>query len=91
MREREMEDQDPATAAFARLEGEVALMRRAVEQVAAEKADIHIPDYSNTLGELSKHLGSAAQTLKVIVAKPAMELTARGCGGAHRPGRPAGA
>ncbi len=75
MREQEMEDQDPATAAFTRLEGEVALMRRAVEQLAAERADIHIPDYSNTLGELSKHLGSAAQTLKVIVAKPAMELT----------------
>jgi hypothetical protein len=75
MREQEIADQDPATAAFARLEGEVALMRRAVEQLAAERADIHIPDYNNTLGELSKHIGSAAQTLKVIVGKPAMELT----------------
>ena len=75
MRKQEMEDQDPATAAFARLEGEVALMRRAVEQLAAERADIHIPDYSDTLGELSKHLGAAERTLRTIVAKPAMELT----------------
>lgn len=75
MRNQEMEDQDPATAAFARLEGEVALMRRAVEQLAAERADIHIPDYSDTLGELSKHLGAAERTLRTIVAKPAMELT----------------
>ena len=75
MRKQGMEDQDPATAAFARLEGEVALMRRAVEQLAAERADIHIPDYSNTLGELSKHLGAAERTLRTIVAKPAMELT----------------
>ncbi|GGJ38670.1 MULTISPECIES: DUF6118 family protein [Alphaproteobacteria] len=75
MREQEMEYQDPATTAFARLEGEVALMRRAVEQLAAERADIHIPDYTDTLGELSKHLGAAERTLRTIVAKPAMELT----------------
>ena len=75
MRNHEMEDQDSATAAFARLEGEVALMRRAVEQLAAERADIHIPDYSDTLGELSKHLGAAERTLRTIAAKPAMELT----------------
>ena len=35
---------DPAAEAFARLEGELALMRRAVQHLAAERADIVIPD-----------------------------------------------
>lgn len=59
---------DPATQAFARLEGEMALVRRAVEHLATEKAEIAIPDYTMTLGEM-------AQTLAAIAAKPAMELT----------------
>jgi hypothetical protein len=71
----ELESEDAAVAAFTRLEGEVALMRRAVQQLAAEKAEIHIPDYSTTLGELSKSLESAEQTLREIADKPAMELT----------------
>lgn len=75
MNDNELESEDPAAAAFARLEGEVALMRRATEKLAAEKAEIRIPDYSLTLGELSKHLGAAERTLKAIAAKPAMELT----------------
>ncbi len=70
-----LEPEDPAAAAFARLEGEVALVRRAVQQLAAEKSEIRIPDYTDTLGELSKHLGAAERTLRTIVAKPAMELT----------------
>ena len=69
------EQEDPATAAFKRLEGEVALMRRAVQQLAAEKAEIHVPDYSITLAELSKSAESADEALREIAAKPAMELT----------------
>lgn len=75
LNDNELESEDPAAAAFARLEGEVALVRRAVQQLAAEKSEIRIPDYTDTLGELSKHLGAAERTLKTIVAKPAMELT----------------
>lgn len=75
MQDDEPEIDEPAAAAFARLEGEVALMRRATEKLAAEKADIRIPDYSTTLGELSKHLGAVERTLTFIAAKPAMELT----------------
>lgn len=70
-----MEERDPAAEAFSRLEGEIALMRRAAEQMAAEKANITIPDYSATLGEMSQRLNSAAQTLQTIVGKPAMDLT----------------
>lgn len=75
MNDDERVSEDPATKAFTRLEGEVALVRRAVQQLAAEKSEIRIPDYTDTLGELSKHLGAAERTLRAIVAKPAMELT----------------
>lgn len=70
-----MDERDPAAEAFSRLEGEIALMRRAAEQLAAEKASITIPDYSTTLGEMSQRLNSAVQTLQTIVGKPAMDLT----------------
>ena len=61
-------DPDPATRAFNRLEGEMAMMRRAVEHLATEKAEFDIPDYSNTLGEM-------AQRLVSIEDKPAMTIT----------------
>ncbi|KRC08024.1 hypothetical protein ASE06_16345 [Sphingopyxis sp. Root214] len=66
---------DPAAAAFSRLEGEIALMRRAVENLATEKANIDIPDYNSTLGEMAQHLNTATKTLADIAAKPAMEMT----------------
>ena len=65
---------DPATLAFARLEGEMALMRRAVEHLAAEKAEIVIPDYSKTLGEMAKRLAAVAQGFNTIADQPAMRL-----------------
>jgi len=71
------EDSDPAAEAFSRLEHEMALMRRAVAHLAAEKADITIPDYTQTLGEMSHYLNQAQQELKTIAAKPAMTLTPR--------------
>lgn len=70
-----IEPMDPATAAFSRLEGEIALMRRAVENLATEKANIDIPDYNPTLSEMAQHLDTATKTLAVIAAKPAMEMT----------------
>lgn len=73
--DRVSDEADPATEAFSRLEGQMALMRRAVEHLAAEKADITIPDYTATLGEMSQRLSSAQQTLSSIASTPAMELT----------------
>lgn len=67
--------QDPAAAAFTRLEGEIALMRRAVENLSIEKANIDIPDYSDTLGEMAESLAAVADTLDTIAAKPAMGMT----------------
>lgn len=69
---------DPAAEAFARLEGEMALMRRAVEHLAAERADIIIPDYGATLGEMAMRLGAVAQSLTAIADKPAMQFTPKG-------------
>ena len=59
---------DPATQAFTRLEGEMAMMRRAVEHLATEKSEIDIPDYSKTLGEM-------ANRLVAIERQPAMQMT----------------
>ena len=67
--------QDLAVAAFTRLEGEVALIRRAVENLATEKANVDIPDYSATLGEMAQHIDAATKALRTIAAKPAMEMT----------------
>jgi len=69
------EDDDPAAEAFSRLEREMALMRRAVEHLAAEKADITIPDYTITLGEMAQYLNQAQQELKAIAARPTLKLT----------------
>lgn len=68
-------DIDPAAAAFTRLEEEMALMRRAVQQLAAERADIVIPDYDPTLKEMVKQLGAVGGYLKGMTAHPAMQLT----------------
>jgi len=61
------EPNDAATA-FAKLTGEVALLRRAIEQLSTEKAEIDGPDYSITLGEMAQRLGA-------IESKPAMTMT----------------
>lgn len=68
-------ENDPAAEAFARIEGEMALVRRAVEHLAAERADIIIPDYGTTLGEMAGRLGEMAQLLAAIAGKPAMQMT----------------
>lgn len=76
--DRATSETDPAAEAFSRLEGEMALVRRAVEHLAAEKSDITIPDYTATLGEISQRMARTHQTLSAIADKPAMELTPKG-------------
>lgn len=68
-------DSDPAAEAFARLEGEMALMRRAVQHLAAERADIIIPDYGATLTAMTKQLAAVSESLDDIAEHPAMQLT----------------
>jgi ElaB/YqjD/DUF883 family membrane-anchored ribosome-binding protein len=68
-------ESDPAAEAFARLEGEMALVRRAVQHLAAERADIVIPDYGATLTDMTKQLGAISESLDDIAVHPAMQLT----------------
>lgn len=66
---------DPAAEAFARLEGELALMRRAVQHLASERADIVIPDYGTTLTDMAKRIGAISESLKGMAGHPAMQMT----------------
>lgn len=66
---------DPAAEAFARLEGELALMRRAVQHLAAERADIVIPDYGTTLTDMAKRLGAIGESLHDMADHPALQMT----------------
>ena len=82
----ELDDQehgDVAAEAFARLEGvieqqrgEIALLRRAVEGLAAERAEVPEPiDYSETLGRIAK-AGSATAARVDVLAKAAEDAVA---------------
>jgi Family of unknown function (DUF6118) len=66
---------DPAAEAFARLEGEMALVRRAVQHLAAERADIVIPDYGKTLGGIAKQIDAISGSLGQIAEHPSMQMT----------------
>ncbi|MBL0116233.1 MAG: hypothetical protein IPP45_13030 [Sphingomonadales bacterium] len=66
---------DPATEAFTRLEHQLALMRRAVEHLAAERADIVIPDYGATLLGMTTNLAAVDESLKAIGQMPALQIT----------------
>lgn len=70
-----MEESDPATEAFARLEGELAMVRHTVQNMARERVDIVIPDYTSTLGQMADQLEQVSDRLAAISGKPAMELT----------------
>lgn len=69
------EESDPAAEAFARLEGEMAMVRHTVQNMARERADIVIPDYTATLGQMADQLAQVSKTLSTISSKPAIELT----------------
>lgn len=69
------DETDPATEAFARLEGEMAMVRHTVQNIARERADIVIPDYTATLSQMADQLAQLSKTLSTIGSKPAIELT----------------
>lgn len=58
---------DAAAEAFEGVRGELALLRRAVERLAAERAEVpEIPDYSETLGRMAKALNGTMQNVAVL-------------------------
>lgn len=71
---------DPAAEAFARLEGELALMRRAVQHLAAERADIVIPDYGATLTDMAKRMRAIDESLNTMARLPALQMTPESIG-----------
>ena len=48
-----------AAEAFEAMRGELALLRRAVEGLAAERGAIDVPDYTETLGRMQKGVDTA--------------------------------
>lgn len=67
---------DEAAQAFEDLRGEVSLIRRAVERLAAERAEpADMPDYAETLGVISQNVLAAAQRIDAVVDSPALSLT----------------
>lgn len=63
-------EQEPETAqeAFARVEGELALLRRAVERMAVERAELpEQPDYSETLAGMVQKIDATLQRADALV------------------------
>ncbi|GBQ50950.1 DUF6118 family protein [Komagataeibacter europaeus] len=58
---------------------ELALLRRAVEGLAAERAHIDVPDYSETLGRMQQGVNATAERIAVlndvIARSPALAMT----------------
>ncbi len=71
---------DPAAAAFEALRKEVALVRRAMGGLAAERAGIEIPDYSETLAGLLQASAATANRLKALSETPALQRSASSWG-----------
>ena len=71
---------DPAALAFEALREEVSLLRRGVAGIAAERAAIETPDYSETLGQIMRTSAATAAGLKAFGAMPALRLTAQDWG-----------
>ncbi len=67
---------DEAARAFEDLRGEVTLLRRAVERLAAGgSGEGDAPDYSETLGVIANNITATAQRVDALVNSPALALT----------------
>ncbi len=68
-----------AAEAFEAMRGELALLRRAVEGLAAERSGQDAPDYSETLGRIQQGVDATANGLAVIndviARSPALAMT----------------
>jgi Family of unknown function (DUF6118) len=66
---------DPASKEFRKLKREVGLMRIALERLADEPGKIVIPDYTDTLVEMTERVNAVANGMKALRQAPALELT----------------
>ena len=76
MTDHEAPEGDDPVEAFERLRAEVAMMRRAVEGLAAERAQAApAPNYDETLGQFARALDGINGRLDAIVTQPALAMT----------------
>ena len=67
---------DAAAEAFEGVRAEVALLRRAVERLAAERGEVaETVDYSETLGRIVAGVAATAQRVDLLAKSPALAMT----------------
>lgn len=67
---------DAAVQAFEEVRAEVTLLRRAIERLTAERAELpEQPDYSETLGLISNNLTATAQRVDALTKNAAQSMT----------------
>lgn len=68
-----------AAEAFEAMRGELALLRRAVEGLAAERVNIDVPDYSETLAHLQQGVNVTSESIvkigQALGRSPALAMT----------------
>lgn len=70
---------DAAAEAFEELRAEVTLLRRAVERLAAERAELPQPkDYDETLGRIAQAIGKLSERMNVLAERPGITITPEG-------------
>jgi Family of unknown function (DUF6118) len=70
----EQEANDPASKEFVKLRREVAMMRLAIEKLADEPAKIEIPDYTDTLDDMTDQIKATSDRLKALLTQPALAV-----------------
>ena len=69
---------DAAAQAFEALRGEVSLLRRAMEGLAAEHRSLEIPDYSESIARIASMVSSIGKRLVALSELPAFALSPEG-------------
>jgi hypothetical protein len=70
---------DAAAEAFEELRAEVTLLRRAVERLAAERAELPQPkDYDETLGRIAQAISKLSERMNVLAERPGITITPEG-------------
>jgi hypothetical protein len=70
---------DVAAQAFEEVRAEVTLLRRAIERLAAERAEVPAPkDYDETLGRIAQAINKLAERMDVLADRPGIKITPEG-------------
>lgn len=73
------EQGDAASQAFEEVRAEVTLLRRAIERLTAERAEVPAPkDYDETLGRIAQAINKLAERMDVLADRPGIKITPEG-------------